>query len=91
MPGAGTNPGAGGRGQGAGRKGAEGTVTATECGLLVGYEDRKALAEAICRLLGDDGMRRRMGAAGRERARREFNWDSVTGRIIDIYRELSGH
>gem|GEM_PF-112417 len=91
VPGAGTNPGAGGRGQGAGRKGAEGTVTATECGLLVGYEDRKALAEAICRLLGDDGMRRRMGAAGRERARREFNWDSVTGRIIDIYRELSGH
>jgi glycosyltransferase involved in cell wall biosynthesis len=29
-----------------------------------------------------------MGAAGRERVRKEFNWDSVTSRILEIYREL---
>jgi glycosyltransferase involved in cell wall biosynthesis len=31
-----------------------------------------------------------MGAAGRERVRKEFNWDSVTDRILDIYKELAG-
>jgi glycosyltransferase involved in cell wall biosynthesis len=29
-----------------------------------------------------------MGQAGRERVRREFNWDSVTERILAIYDEL---
>jgi glycosyltransferase involved in cell wall biosynthesis len=69
-------------------QGAAGTVTATECGLLVGYEDAPALAEAISKLLGDEALRHRMGAAGRERVRKEFNWDSVTSRILEIYREL---
>jgi glycosyltransferase involved in cell wall biosynthesis len=69
---------------------ADGTATATECGLLVNYEDGPALAEAISKLLGDDALRRKMGAAGRERVRKEFNWDSVTGRILDIYKELVG-
>jgi glycosyltransferase involved in cell wall biosynthesis len=65
-------------------------VKETECGLLVNYEDAKALAEAVSELLGDGPLRRRMGAAGRERVRKEFNWDSVTDRILDIYKELAG-
>jgi len=65
-------------------------VTATECGLLVNYEDEKALAEALGKLLADEGLRRRMGAAGRERVRKEFNWDSVTGKILNIYGNLTG-
>ena len=60
-------------------------VQASECGLLVNYEDALALAEAISKLLGDDGLRRRMGAAGRERVRRQFNWDAVTAAILSIY------
>jgi glycosyltransferase involved in cell wall biosynthesis len=82
--------GAGGRGPGAGRNGPAGEISGTECGLLVNYEDAPALAEAISKLLGDDGLRRRMGVAGRERVRREFNWDSVTERILAIYKELTG-
>jgi glycosyltransferase involved in cell wall biosynthesis len=65
-------------------------VKETDCGLLVNYGDEKALAGAIGKLLGDDGLRRKMGAAGRERVRKEFNWDSVTERILDIYKELAG-
>jgi len=65
-------------------------VEATDSGLLVNYGDEKALAEAIGKLLADGGLRRKMGQAGRERVRREFNWDSVTGRILDIYNELVG-
>ncbi len=63
-------------------------VKATECGLLVNYEDWKALAEAIGKLLADDGLRRRMGAVGRERVRRQFNWDAVTAAILSIYAGL---
>lgn len=58
------------------------------CGMLVDYPDHDQLAEAIMRLLSDSKLRETMGAAGRERVRREFNWDSVTARILGIYEEL---
>jgi glycosyltransferase involved in cell wall biosynthesis len=41
-------------------------------GLLVAEADAAALAEAVSRLANDDGLRRRLGALGRERFRREF-------------------
>lgn len=34
-------------------------------------------------LLNDDGLRRRMGASGRAYVRRDYNWDSVTARMLD--------
>lgn len=81
--------GEGSREQGAGGDGNAGDVRTTGCGLLVDYDDAGQLAEAIARLLADDGLRSSMGAAGRERVRKEFNWDGVTDRILDIYRELA--
>lgn len=74
--------------QGARRKGPTGEISETECGLLVNYEDEKALAEAVGRLLGDEGLRLRMGLAGRERVRKQFNWDAVTSAILSIYGEV---
>ncbi len=63
-------------------------VAQAASGILVDYDDPGQLSGAIARLLADDGLRASMGAAGRERVRREFNWDSVTSRILDIYKEL---
>lgn len=40
----------------------------------------QGLAETIVRLLGDGDLRRRLAAAGREKARREYNW----GRIAEL-------
>jgi glycogen synthase len=57
-----------------------------ETGLLVPSRDVSALRAALERLLGDGELRRRLGAAGRERARRRFSWDAVTDATVAIYR-----
>jgi glycosyltransferase involved in cell wall biosynthesis len=57
-------------------------------GLLVRCGDINGLAEALLRL-ADDGLRRRLGEAGRERARREFDWGEKLGLVRAVYRELT--
>jgi glycosyltransferase involved in cell wall biosynthesis len=57
-----------------------------ETGLVVPPRDVPALREALTRLLGDPDLRRRLGAAGRERARERFSWVSVTDATIAAYR-----
>jgi phosphatidylinositol alpha-1,6-mannosyltransferase len=42
-------------------------------GLLVDPEDPEAVAGGLLRLLGDEGLRRRLGSQGRERVRRDFD------------------
>jgi glycosyltransferase involved in cell wall biosynthesis len=58
-----------------------------ETGLVVPQQDPRALRSALERLLGDENLRRRLGAAGRERARQHFSWDAVTTQTIDAYAE----
>ena len=55
-----------------------------QTGIVVAHRDLKALANAIGSLLHDDKERRRMGAAARERAIREFGVDNM----VDQYRNL---
>jgi phosphatidylinositol alpha-mannosyltransferase len=55
-----------------------------EQGLLVPPRDPQALAEALRALLADEGLRRRMGEAGRLRAR-QFSWENVTAKVEDYY------
>jgi glycosyltransferase involved in cell wall biosynthesis len=57
-----------------------------ETGLVVPPRDSDALRAALERLLGDEELRRRLGAAGRERARERFSWDMVTEATLAAYR-----
>jgi colanic acid/amylovoran biosynthesis glycosyltransferase len=56
-----------------------------ETGLLVAPGDVDALRAALERLLGDSALRRRLGEAARERARRELSWDVVVDRTLEAY------
>jgi glycosyltransferase involved in cell wall biosynthesis len=60
-----------------------------ETGLLVPREDPDALRVALLRLAGDPALRARMGAAGRERAAREFPPSRLVQGYEDLYSELT--
>lgn len=65
-----------------------------ENGFLVPVKDSEALATAIQALLEDKNLRRKMGAAGRARAMREFSQWRVARQMLDVYHALltgSGH
>lgn len=55
-----------------------------ETGLLVPAEDREALAAAMQRLIGDEGLRERLGAAARRRAE-EFSAEAVVPKFEQAY------
>jgi starch synthase len=46
------------------------------------------LAAAANRLMADDGLRRRMGLAGRRRAVERFSWSSIAEQTVELYRSL---
>jgi glycosyltransferase involved in cell wall biosynthesis/GT2 family glycosyltransferase len=60
-------------------------VAEGETGLLVPPQAPGALALALERLLGDAALRRRMGAAGRQRALREFAADRMLAQTAALY------
>jgi glycosyltransferase involved in cell wall biosynthesis len=57
--------------------GNEELVIPDQTGLLVPPDDASALARALERLLAAPGLRREFGAAGRERAMRDYAWQRV--------------
>jgi len=60
-------------------------------GLLVEPESPRALAEAIQRLLDDDELRARMGAAGREAAISRFDAERTAGVYVEAYQAALAH
>jgi glycosyltransferase involved in cell wall biosynthesis len=58
-----------------------------QTGLLVPPRDTAALRAALERLLADGALRRRLGVAGRDRARRLLSWKTVTDATLAAYRE----
>jgi rhamnosyl/mannosyltransferase len=59
-----------------------------ETGLVVPPGDATALARAITRLLGDPEERRRMGEAGRRRAREVFSTGRMVRELLEVYRDV---
>lgn len=57
-------------------------------GRLVPYGDEKALAAALDEILSDRVLAARMGAAGQDRAFKEYAWDAVVDKTLALYREL---
>lgn len=57
-------------------------------GLLVPAGEPAALSKAILRLLRDEGLRHRLGRAGRERVARDFSFDRVITVLKSLYSEF---
>jgi phosphatidylinositol alpha-1,6-mannosyltransferase len=57
-----------------------------ETGFLVDQADGRALADRIAQLLGDDNLRRRLGAAGRRRVAEQFSYEQFSHRLVDLVR-----
>lgn len=55
-------------------------------GLLVPPADVTALAVGLCRLLSDDGLRRRLADAGYEKVQ-AYSWRKISRQILDVYHE----
>ncbi len=63
-------------------------VTDGETGLLVPPRDGRAIARAVCSLLGDTERRKRMGITGRARVEREFTIEKTVAAYGNLYSEL---
>ncbi len=61
-----------------------------ETGFLVPPEDPAALADAICRLLGDATLATRLGENGRRAVETHFNWDRVVRDLREIESRVVG-
>lgn len=67
---------------------AEEIVVDGETGLLVDADSPESIAGALCHLLENPESRRRMGAAGRERWRRDFSPELFRQRLADHVHRL---
>jgi rhamnosyl/mannosyltransferase len=59
-----------------------------ESGFTVPVDDPKAFADAAIRLAREPGLRDRLAAGARDRARREFDLITMARGSFDIYREV---
>jgi len=59
-----------------------------QTGLLVPPQDVEALAQALLELVEDEGLRRRLGEAGRRRAKEMFSLEQHAACIQNLYAEL---
>jgi phosphatidylinositol alpha-1,6-mannosyltransferase len=57
-----------------------------ETGFVVEPRDVDAVRRALERLLGDDALRARFGAAARERARTELSYDVLVPQLLPVTR-----
>jgi len=60
-----------------------------ETGLLVPPRDVPALAAALARVLDDDGLHARLGAAARRRAVEVFSADRISALLLAEYESLA--
>ncbi|HSV49202.1 MAG TPA: glycosyltransferase, partial [Candidatus Acidoferrales bacterium] len=58
-----------------------------ESGFLLELGDTEGLADKLLLLLGDEGLRQKMGAAGRIFVTKNYTWDLCAQRMLSLYRE----
>ena len=57
--------------------------------LMVPCGDRDALADALVRVLDDEGLAIQLGTTGRQNSL-EYSWARVTSRVLDVYQNVLG-
>jgi glycosyltransferase involved in cell wall biosynthesis len=70
--------------------GATEVISDGETGYLVNYGDVPALESRLAALLGDDGLRRQMGEAGRRKVESQHRFERFQERLIAILEKLDG-
>lgn len=60
-------------------------------GILIATDDETALSQAILRLAGDAGLRRRMGEEGKKIAAEKYNFADCLDRMENLYRQVAGN
>jgi len=79
-------------------------VVPEETGILVSFEQQtdapfeavdperfaQDLAAGINRIVADPALRKRFSMAGRRRAEVYYSWTSIAGRVLELYREVTG-
>jgi len=65
-------------------------VRPPETGVLVPPRDSAAIADALGALIEDAPARARMGALGRALAEGEYNWNTQSRRLLEVYDGLAG-
>lgn len=60
-------------------------VTDGAGGLAVPPADVGALSDALCRLLGDENLRRRLGRQGREAVHERFDFEANVDAMLEVY------
>ncbi|MFI5230644.1 MAG: glycosyltransferase family 4 protein, partial [Gemmatimonadales bacterium] len=58
--------------------------------LMVPCGDRDALANALVRVLDDEGLAIQLGTTGRQNSL-EYSWARVTSRVLDVYQQVLGN
>ncbi len=58
-------------------------------GLIVPDGDVRAFADAVLRLMGDAGLRRRLGQHAQEVIARDYSWDQVAVRVEQVYARIT--
>jgi len=66
-------------------------ISDEETGLLVPPRDVEGLGAALRRLLADRELRRRLGAAGRERVQEHCSWERVVDETLRAYEDALAH
>ena len=63
-------------------------VSAGDAALYVTPNDEVAFAQAICRLMDDESLRRSMGDAGRRRVTESLSWAVTSENLVEAYRTV---
>jgi glycosyltransferase involved in cell wall biosynthesis len=67
---------------------AQSRLEAGDAGFVAAEPTPEAMAQAILSLLANEALRKRMSEIGKERANREFRWETEKQTLVEHYRKL---